>query len=364
MKKVNKVLVQVVKCLILVSIVLFSLTGCGGSDMSSEAMDSRTEMSTYETDEEGYSDSAEITSEVEQDSSLSTNVKVDTSSSYNRKVIKTGNMTIQTKTFSKTIEELIEALKKSKGYVDSMEMTGVSYYASSSAAQNATLTVRIPQKEFDSFLNNGGQFGNVIDLSCNTEDITSQYVDTQRHLQVLETRYERLLELMKQVDNYDDIFKFEKEIAEVEYEINSYKGTLNNFDSVVDMSTITIYIEEVKEYTEAPIEVVTIGDKIHKRFLDSCKSVKMLLEDLLLFVIYFIPYLIILVPLALIIRWLLKIRKTRKTKKQREDLNQRRAQLQKEIELEQLEKQEENAELQKQKQTEDENKEEMISKEE
>ena len=60
----------------------------------------------------------------------------------------------------------------------------------------------------------------------------------------------------------------------------------------------------------------------------------MLLEDLLLFVIYFIPYLIILIPLALIIRWLLKIRKTRKIKKQ-----------------------EENAEIQRQKQTEDENKE-------
>ena len=117
-------------------------------------------------------------------------------------------------------------------------------------------------------------------------------MDTQRHLQVLETRYERLLELMKEVDNYDDIFKFEKEIAEVEYEINSYKGTLNNFDSMVDMVTITIYVQEVKEYTKPPIEAETMGEKIREGFLDSLASVMGFLQDLVVFVICFIPYLI------------------------------------------------------------------------
>lgn len=356
MKKVNKVLEQVVKGLMFVSMVTFSLTGCGGSDMASEAMvSSNMDASTYEG--ESYSDTGETTSEMAEESSISTNAKIDTSSSYNRKVIKTGNMTIQTKTFSKTIDQLVESLKQIKGYVESMNMSGVSYYSSDSTAQNATLTVRLPQKEFDNFINNGSQFGNVIDLSCNTEDITSQYVDTQRHLQVLETRYERLLELMKEVDNYDDIFKFEKEIAEVEYEINSYKGTLNNFDSMVDMATITIYVQEVKEYTKPPIEAETMGEKIREGFLDSLASVMGFLQDLVVFVICFIPYLIILVPLVLIIRGILKRRKAGKIKKQEEYLRQRRAQLEKEIKLEQLKKQEDQVEddkVEKQKEVEDE----------
>lgn len=132
---------------------------------------------------------------------------------------------------------------------------------------------------------------------------------------------------------------------------------MNNFDSMVDMVTITIYVQEVKEYTKPPIEAETMGEKIREGFLDSLASVMGFLQDLVVFVICFIPYLIILVPLVLIIRGILKRRKASKIKKQEEYLRQRRSQLEKEIKLEHLKKQEDQVEadkVEKQKEVKDE----------
>lgn len=296
------------KGLLWLSITAMILTGCGSKDV--EGCDTYEPQAAYDvayteeavSEEDTYSYEAPSTSDaLEQEEGTGQVAQIDTSSSYNRKVIKTGNMTIQTKTFSKTVEDLITALKVANGYVESMDMSGVSYYANNREAQLANLRVRIPQQSFDNFMNNGSDFGNVTGLSCSTEDITSQYVDTKRHIAVLETRYDRLLELMKEVKDYDDIFKFEKEIAQVEYEINSYKGTLNQYDSLVDMATIDITVEEVKEYIEPPKEVITFGDKVKLGLAESWQSVASFFEHLTIGIICFLPYLLILVPIGLIL---------------------------------------------------------------
>lgn len=308
---------RIAQCCLLIGIVSSGLTGCGSS--SDRYAETTEEAKSYDLSEEAAGDtgayeSGEVSevSEVATEEDISSSAQIDTSSSYNRKVIKTGHMMIQTKTFKETVDQIVTALKAKNGYVENMDISGPSYYDSYSSPQSASLTVRIPQEDFDQFMNNGSQFGNVINLSCNTEDITSQYVDTKRHLEVLETRYDRLIELMKEVDDYEDIFKFEKEISEVEYEINSYKGTLNNFDSLVDMATIVINIEEVKEYTEPPEEVITVGDRIKVGIKESWESVLLFLTDLLVAAICFIPYLIILIPIALVIYVIHKRRKAKK----------------------------------------------------
>ena len=315
---------RIVQGCLLIGIVSSGLTGCGSS--SDRYAETTEEAKAYDFSEEvagdtGAYESGEMSevSEVATEENISSSAQIDTSSFYNRKVIKTGSMMIQTKTFKETVDQIVTALKAKKGYVESMDISGTSYYESYSSPQSATLTVRIPQVDFDQFMNNGSQFGNVINLSCNTEDITSQYVDTKRHLEVLETRYDRLLELMKEVNDYEDIFKFEKEISEVEYEINSYKGTLNNFDSLVDMATIVINIEEVREYTEPPEEVITVGDRIKVGIKESWESVLLFLTDLLVAAICFIPYLIILIPIALVIYVIHRRRKAKRIIRREEE---------------------------------------------
>lgn len=308
------------KGLLWLSITAVLLTGCGAKNAETSAgyMAEAAYDKAY-TEEEYCEEAAPANAEEtwEQEDGTGEMAQIDTTSNYNRKVIKTGNMTIQTKTFSKTVEELIRTLKLADGYIESMDMSGTSYYANSREAQRANLIVRIPQQAFDNFMNNSSEFGNVIELACSTEDITSQYVDTERHVAVLETRYDRLLELMKEVKDYDDIFKFEKEISQVEYEINSYKGTLNQYDSLVDMATIDITVEEVKEYIEPPKEVITFGDKVKAGLAQSWQSVAAFFEDLVIGVICFLPYLLILVPIGLILFVIIKksLNKDKKKKK-------------------------------------------------
>ena len=301
------------------------LTGCGSSkSMEATTSDSwRTseEVVMYdqksETDWGGAALDAEAPMAAEESMGTGSVPNIDTSSSYNRKIIKTGRMSVQTKTFNDTVKNIIDTLKKANGYVESMDISGIDYYYEGKGLQSASLTVRIPQQAFDTFMNNSSDFGNVINLSCNTEDITSQYVDAQIHLDVLKTRYDRLLALMKEVDDYDSIFKFEREISEVECEINSYQGTLNHFDSVVDMATIDITISEVREYTKEPTPVITFGDRIAKTLSDSWESVIDFFKGLIILFVCLIPRLLIIVPIVLIVYLIIrKIRAARKKKKQ------------------------------------------------
>lgn len=108
-----------------------------------------------------------------------------------------------------------------------------------------------------------GDFGNVSSLSSSSEDITSEYIDTETRLKALNIRKNHLLELLEKLDQLKDLFEIEKELGDVTYEIESLKGTLQKYDSLVDLATIAVEIEEVSEIHKQK-KVRTFRDEIRR----------------------------------------------------------------------------------------------------
>lgn len=137
-------------------------------------------------------------------------------------------------------------------------------------------------------------------------------MDTEIRLETLEIQAERLKELLKQAGDLEKLFKIEQELADVTYQIESLKGTLKKYDSLIDYSTIEINVEEAEVYVQ-PAKKVTFLDKIKKTFMDSVDGLINVLQGIVLVVVAMIPFLIIIAPVALVVAWII-IRTNRKKK--------------------------------------------------
>jgi len=71
--------------------------------------------------------------------------------------------------------------------------------------------------------------------------------------------------------------------------------------NLVDYTTITIELEEVFQITDIVDTPENLGEKIVKAFNKSVDGVGEFFKWLILFIVAFIPYLIIIIPLAIIV---------------------------------------------------------------
>ncbi|PHV70921.1 hypothetical protein CS063_07825 [Sporanaerobium hydrogeniformans] len=286
----------------ILSLIILS-TGCSASSKSN-----RYETATSET----KSESQVADTAIEEAELSEGNPVIDTNMAYNRKMIKTGEMEIQTKEFKACVEALGKKIQSLEGYIQNSNVEGGNYYEEYQNMRSAYLEVRIPQKHFDSFLNSPQEYGSVTRTSTNSEDITNQYVDTEIRLKSLKTRHERLLSLLEQSGSLEELFEIEKELGEVTYELEKAEGTLQKYDQLVDMSTINIHIQEVQKVQEVK-PVITFGDRLVKTFNRSVENVIDLAKNFILAVVACIPFLVVFVPFVAVIAFF-TIRLNRHTK--------------------------------------------------
>lgn len=224
----------------------------------------------------------------------------------NRKLIKTGDIQLETLKFDETINNLNNEINKIGGYVESSNIQGKTMNQSYPTSRYASFSVRIPSDKFDSFLNGLGSIANMISKSVNGQDVTSQYVDTEARLKSLKIQEERFLELMKNAKDIKDIIELEKSLTEVRYQIESFTGSLKQWDNLVEYSTINVGLNEVSELSIGEGSNSSLGDKIAVAFKKSIRSIVNLGKGTVVFVVAMIPYLIILVPIGLVIRFIIK----------------------------------------------------------
>jgi len=217
-----------------------------------------------------------------------------------RKIVKTVNLTLETKDFDGGVKDLVAVVEKMGGYVESSYISGNSMNRSG-AARYADYTFRVPAETLSSYVDSLEEKYNVVSRSENAADITDSYYDSESRLKSLLTREERLIELLDGAKDLQYMLEVERELAQVRYEIENYYSTLKRYDSQVAMSTVRIHLEEVVEY-KAPTPITrTFGERFIDTvedswddFLDGC-------EDFLFWLIYALPGLVVFAIVVVII---------------------------------------------------------------
>lgn len=298
------------------------LTGCGGggngkmSDSAAATEDAYDTGGGYASDdiyssaaqENGYD---EAPAEEAAEGSKSPEV-ADTS----RKLIKNVDLQVETEEFDtllSTIEQKTEALA---GYIEeSYTYNGSEYRGRGN--RNASLTVRIPASQLNVFLSEVSEVSNVISRNERVTDVTLQYVDLDSHKKALIAEQERLLELLEQAENIEDIISIESRLSEVRYQIESMESQLRTMDNQVSYSTVYLSIEEVTQLT--PVKEQSVGEQIITGFTRSLTNVGTGMMNFGIGLIINLPYLllwgVIIAAIVLVIRVILKRRRGKKASK-------------------------------------------------
>jgi len=174
----------------------------------------------------------------------------------NTKRILTAEMDLETKAFDQANQALEEAVEEMGGWFESRSVyQGGSY-------RNLSCVVRVPSEKFQAFLERAGQVAHVVNQSDYSEDVSEAYYDSEARLATQRTKLERLQTLLAQASSMEDIISLESAISDTELQIEFLTGSLRKYDSLINYSTVTVYLREVYRLSSDEEIPVTFGQRL------------------------------------------------------------------------------------------------------
>lgn len=304
--------------LILSLLLILSLCACGASTKNSSASMEAAEAPAAEMQYYSTADSAGGFGMAEEAASVSS-TRSAAPEENPEKIIYSSDVTVETTEFEESLSALSALVEKYGGYVQSSSINGADYYNTSRgyrANRSASYTLRIPSARFTELMNSLSTLGNIPYSYTYTENVTSQYYDTEARLTAYTAQEKRLVEMMEKAETVSDVITIEEKLTELRYQIESLQSTLNNWDRRVNYSTVCVNIEEVREYT--PEAQMSYGEELLRSFVNGLKDVGRFFKNLLVSLVGAIPTLVLLTVAFFVLRPVFKkVLAKRREKKQK-----------------------------------------------
>lgn len=221
----------------------------------------------------------------------------------NAKMIYTADLSVETTAFDDAAAGLRQLVEDMGGYFES-----ASLHNYGSDYRSAYYTIRVPAERFRDLLEQVGELCHVVRQEEDSDNISEQYYDTESRLVTQQTKLERLQTLLSQAETMEDIITIESAISETELEIEQLTGTLRQYDSLVDYSTVTISLEEVYRLSNVEEAPTSFASRLGQAFAAGWNGFVDVLEALVMILAYaWVPVLIVLAVVGTLLwRWLRK----------------------------------------------------------
>ncbi|MCA0991750.1 DUF4349 domain-containing protein [Pseudalkalibacillus hwajinpoensis] len=158
-----------------------------------------------------------------------------------RKVIFNANLFLTVEDLTQTIDLIKKSTKRFEGYV---------VEESTFSEENAyigSMTIRIPQSQFDAYLRKVETLTKgEPQKSITSKDVTENYVDLSSRLKAKEAVQQKLESFLNEATKTGDLLAISNELSRVQEEVEQLKGQINYLDNQSDYSTITISLEQTK----------------------------------------------------------------------------------------------------------------------
>lgn len=150
-----------------------------------------------------------------------------------RKLIKTGYLTIEVSDLAKS-ENAVEAwCKQFNGYIAN----------TSNSEQFSNFTVKVPSSQFDEAMKAIGEIGIVKNHGISTQDVSEQFYDLQTRLSTKKVMKKNLEKYLSQAKDIKDLLQIETELNSVISDIESMEGRMKRLSNQIDYSTINITMQ-------------------------------------------------------------------------------------------------------------------------
>ena len=165
------------------------------------------------------------------------------------KLIKNASIQIEVEkgTFEKIFFQVASLADQNNGYVSNSQ----SYSDSEGNMTSGQITIRVDKANFDAVLNKIKAMGKVKNVNITVSDVTQEYVDNESRLKNLDSQRTSLLKLMDKSVTVKDSIEIQRELSNVEGQIEVIKGRQNYLDNLIGYSTIDITLAEPQAITES-----------------------------------------------------------------------------------------------------------------
>lgn len=155
------------------------------------------------------------------------------------KIIKTADVTIETPNITGAAGVLAGIATNAGGYVSS-SYTGTSYYNRLSGS----VVLRVPASQFDNVLSGVKAIGTVKSVSTQSQDVTSEYVDTEARINAYKNQLAQYNVIMKNATDTKDVLAVQQQIDTVQTELDQAAGQMKYLSNRIDYATISVSLQE------------------------------------------------------------------------------------------------------------------------
>jgi hypothetical protein len=155
------------------------------------------------------------------------------------KIVKTANLVVEVKAgdFQNAWSQASLVAEKYHGFVVSSSTEG-------SQSKSGNLLIRVPSESFDLALGDLTGLGSVDKQSVNGQDVSSQFVDLSARLRTWQAQENVLLRLMDKANSIGETMQVQRELQQVQFQIEDIKGQLRMLNDQTSFGTIQLNIHE------------------------------------------------------------------------------------------------------------------------
>lgn len=216
------------------------------------------------------------------------------------KIIKNGNISVETEDFSSFVDGIIQQVKDNQGYVEENN-TDVVSVRQDKKLRFGSLKLRIPQESFDIVVKYIEENSSINHRNISETDVSKQYYELDNQITNLRVQEENLRELLAKSETVADTLQIENELRRIRTEIDSLSMDLSDIDDKSSMSTIRLDVEEViKTGIEVP-EGSSLWKRAGEGFINTVNGLMELLQTVIIGIISLSPILVILVVVILVV---------------------------------------------------------------
>ena len=154
-----------------------------------------------------------------------------------RMVVQNSHMSLKVSNVEENLQKINQEAEKQGGY-----MVDSNIQKPQDSVSGST-TVRIPAEKLDTFLSFcRGLAVKVVSENLKGRDVTDQFVDTQAKIDTLEKTKSKFEEILDKADKVPDILQVQRELVNIQDQIDRLKGQNKYLEQTAKMSKVTIYL--------------------------------------------------------------------------------------------------------------------------
>jgi hypothetical protein len=157
--------------------------------------------------------------------------------SNNRLVIRDTTLSLLVKSVDETTKRIEDLAKTQGGYFVESNLNRPE------EKETGTVAIRVPSEKREETLEDIKKMGvRVVSELVVGEDVTDQYVDTQARLDTLLATKTKLQALLSQATSVNDILNVQRELDNLQYQIDQLKGEQKYLEQSSKLTKITVYL--------------------------------------------------------------------------------------------------------------------------